>query len=81
MEDLRKGPTMAKPKAKRQVTAESLLSRVEVVMRDGVASMSKEEFQKYRTASKKTIAKIREKAGDGVESSEIRSQATRVLHV
>jgi hypothetical protein len=72
---------MAKSKAERQVTAESLLTRVEVMMRDGIASMSKEEFQKYRAASKKTIASIREKAGDCAESSETRSQATRVLHV
>jgi hypothetical protein len=67
------------PKAKKKVTAESLLARAESVMREGISEMSAEEFAKYKRESKKTIASIRANAGDCAGSNETHSQTTEAL--
>jgi Skp family chaperone for outer membrane proteins len=67
-------------KANREIAVDSLLKRVEAVMREGVSAMSEEEFAAYERDRKEIAERIEAKAATCVESGETHAQATRVLH-
>jgi hypothetical protein len=67
-------------KAKREISAASLLARVEIAMREGIAAMSPEELAEYERKSKKTVESIKAKAIACAEPAETHSEKKEALH-